>query len=32
MAIKPGWSSQPDERVGFEGGGLEKSPFEVEMF
>ena len=31
MAIRPGWSSPPDERFGF-GGGSENSPFEVERF
>ena len=31
MAIKPGWSSRPDERFGF-GGGLENSPFEVDRY
>ena len=30
MAIKPGWGSQPDERVGF-GGGSGNSPFKAEM-
>jgi hypothetical protein len=31
MAIKPGCSSQPDERLGFEGG-LGNSPFEAEWY
>ena len=31
MAIKRGWSSQPDERFGF-GGGLENSPFEADRY
>ena len=29
MAIKPGWSSQPDEIFGLEGG-VGNSPFEAE--
>ena len=31
MAINLGWSSQPDERVGF-GGGSKNSPFEAKWF
>jgi len=29
MAIKPRWSSRPDEKLGF-GGGLGNFPFEAE--
>ena len=33
MAIKPRWSSQPDENFGFgEGGGSWYSPFEVDQY
>ena len=31
MAIKPGWSSQPDKKFGF-GGGSENSPFEADRY
>ena len=31
MAIKPGRSSQSDEKFGF-GGGSENSPFEVDRY
>ena len=31
MAIKPGWSSLPNERFGF-GGGLANLPFEAKGF
>ena len=31
MAIKPEWSSLPDERLGF-GGGSANLPFEVDRF
>ena len=31
MAIKPGQSSQSDEKFGF-GGGPEKSPFEADKY
>ena len=31
MAIKPGWSSPPNERFGFGGGSL-NSPFEAVRF
>ena len=33
MAFKLGWSSQPDERFGFEiGDGSRNSPFEAERY
>jgi hypothetical protein len=33
IAFKLGWSSQPDERFGFEiGDGLRNSPYEAERF
>ena len=33
MAFKLGWSSQPDERFGFEiGDGSTNSPFEADRF
>jgi len=33
MAIKPGYSSRPDERIGFgESGGSKNLPFEAKRF
>ena len=32
MAIKPGWSSQPEAMIGFDGGGSENSSLRAKRF